>query len=110
MMLRLRKEKDFKNIIKNGRTIGNRFLILKFIENNLNAPRIGFVVSQKVSKSAVIRNKIKRKLRAIIRDEIKKIKEGYDLIFFSKKGIEGENFKELKESVNLLFKKAILLK
>ncbi len=39
-----------------------------------------------------------------------KIKSGYDLIFFSKKGSEEKEFSELKEAIKELLKKAKLLK
>lgn len=107
---RLKKRKDFEKVIAVKRFFEEEFLFLKKRENNLNYSRIGFVVSQKISKKAVIRNKIKRRLREIIRLNLLIIKEGYDIVFFTKKGIENKKFSELKEIVKKLLQKARLIK
>ncbi len=69
---RLRRKKDFEEIFKKGRSFKESFLVLKILKNNLKVSRFGFVVSQKVSKKAVVRNKIKRRLREIVGLNIKK--------------------------------------
>lgn len=103
------KSKDFKEMRKKGRFFNEPFLSLIKTENNLNQNRFGFVVSQKISKKAVIRNKIKRRLREIIRNNLDKIKKNYNVIFIAKKGIEEKEFKEIKEIIEQLLKRARLL-
>jgi len=49
--------------------------------NNLTTSRFGFVVSKRIDKRAVTRNRLKRMFRSSIEDMIKKIKPGYDLLF-----------------------------
>ena len=107
---RLRKKKEFEKVIKEGKGVREGFLVLKYLKNNLNLVRTGFVVSQKISKKAVIRNKVKRRLREIVRRNLEKLKPGYDLIFFTKKGIEEKDFWQIKEVVKELLKKAKLFK
>lgn len=46
--------------------------------------RFGFVISTKISKLAVVRNKIKRTMSEVVRKNIKKIKNGYDVVFLIK--------------------------
>ncbi len=106
---RLKKKKDFERVIKKGKFFRDDFLVLKKIKNDLPLTRVGFIVSQKVSKKAVLRNKVKRKLREVVRASLGKIKSGYDVIFFTRKGIEEKEFAELKNSVEGLLKKARLL-
>jgi ribonuclease P protein component len=105
----LKREKDFQRVIQKGRKIEKNFLVLKFFKNSLKTTRIGFVVSQKVSKKASSRNKIKRRLRAIIKINLPSLKPGYDLIFFTKKGIIEKNFWEIKEVVEQILKEAKLV-
>jgi ribonuclease P protein component len=107
---RLKKKKDFEKVIKKGKGARGDFLNLKFLTNNLKVVRVGFVVGQKISKKATVRNRVKRRLREVMRINLKKIKPGYDLIFFTRKGIEEKNFWEIKEIVEQLLKKAKLLK
>jgi ribonuclease P protein component len=64
---RLKKKKDFERVFSQGRNLKGDFLFFKTINNKLEDNRIGFIVSKKVSKKAVERNKIKRRLREILR-------------------------------------------
>lgn len=47
-------------ISKKGKTHKNTFFTIKVFSNNLNFSRFGVVISKKVGKTAVVRNKIKR--------------------------------------------------
>lgn len=103
---RLKKKKNFEKIFKKGKSFKSDFLIVKINENNLNRPRFGFVVSKKVSNKSVVRNKIKRRLREIVRERIKRIKNrGIDGIFIALPDIKKQNFKEIEKVVENLFKK-----
>ena len=101
---RLRKEKDFEKLFKKGKSFRNGFLILKIVQNNLEESRFGFIVSQKVSKKAALRNKIKRRIRAVARQNIKKIRKGIDVALIALPGLEKKNFLETKEILNALLK------
>lgn len=101
---RLTKKKDFERIYRKGKTIKNDFLVLKTAPNNLGVNRFVFVVSQKISKKAVIRNKIKRRLRELTRLNINKMGNGRDFIFVTLPGIEKKEFRQLKEIFKNLIK------
>ncbi len=105
---RLRKKKDFEAVLKNkqSQALAVSFLGVRFLENNLSKIRVGFVVSKKVSKKAVFRNKIKRQLREIVRPKIKNFQQGVDLIIFAKPEILGKDFAEIKKVVDIIFQKA----
>jgi len=107
---RLRKKKDFETIFKNGKTFKEGFLILKITNNNLETNRFGFIISQKVSKKATIRNRIKRRLREVVRLNIKEEgdnkKTGVDVALIMLPGIDKKDFSETKESLIKLFKRA----
>jgi ribonuclease P protein component len=108
---RLKKTKDFETVFKTGKSIRNSFLALKVTQNNLDISRFAFVISKKISKKAVVRNKIRRRLSATIEKEIKDIKKGFDFIFLTQSGIEKVDFLKTKESaVNLLEKANFFLK
>ena len=69
------------------------------------------MVSQKISKRAVIRNKVKRRLSDAIRAEIKNIKSGADVVFIALPGIEKKEFSEIKSTVeNTIIKAGLFLK
>ena len=105
---RLKKKKDIERVLRKGRGLKEDFLILKTIRNDLNQVRIGFIVSQRVSKKANIRNKVKRRLRELAKAKLKEIKTGRDIILIAVPGLEKKDFITLKENLNQIFKKANL--
>jgi len=96
---RLTKQKDFDNVWQTGRSIFNECLGIKISKNKLANSRFGFIVSAKISKKAVDRNRIKRRLRGIIKDNIKHIKSGYDVIVITQKAIINTEHKDIEDIV-----------
>ena len=109
---RIKKKKDFEAIFKKGVGFKNDTLILRVLKNDLGRERFGFIVSQKVSKKAVVRNKVRRRLVEIIKSELTNFQQNksiLDLVFISLSGIEKKEFAETKESVKNILRKAKLL-
>jgi ribonuclease P protein component len=107
---RIKKKKDFESIFRNSKSFKSSFFILKVLKNDLSVNRFGFVVSQKVSKKAVVRNKVKRRLVKAVKDNAGKIKSGIDLVFIALPGVENREFLEIKEVVNYVLVKSGLIK
>ena len=71
----LSKNEDFKNLLKNKK-ISNKYITLFFgtLENKDSKKlNISFVAKKKLISGAVKRNKIKRRLRNIMNEAVKKI-------------------------------------
>jgi ribonuclease P protein component len=107
---RLKKKKDFEKALSQGKNLKEGFLFLKIINNELENNRFGFIVSKKVSKKAIERNSIKRKLREIIRLSDLENREKIDGVFITLPSIIGKSFKEIKTEMISLLKKAGLIK
>lgn len=105
---RLKKKKGFDNVIKEGSYASEGFLVLKFRSNGLDLTRAGFVVSRKVAKKAVTRNKLKRQLREALRPELKEVRRGFDLVFFAKREITEKEFPDIQSIVRRLLERANL--
>ena len=105
---RLTRNKDFEAVSKQGKSLANSLLVLKWVKNDLSYSRFGIVVSLKIDKRATRRNKIKRRLREIIRSHLDCIKSGYDFLIIARNGIKDKKFKNLKSSFLKLLKKANL--
>jgi len=103
---RLKKKKDFERVFKEGQGFKQGFLYLKIKKNNLKSSRFGFIVSKKISPKATIRNKIKRRLRELVKTKLPEIKKGIDGIIITIPGLEATDFHELEKIVNKLFEKA----
>lgn len=110
---RLTKARDFNNIHQKGKFVGlsfgrqgEKFLAIKFLKNNLSVSRFGILVGEKVSKKATERNKVKRRIREVLRLKLKQIKPGFDVIVFTKKEIVAKTYQEIDEAVDRIFRKA----
>lgn len=81
----------------------NSVLVLLTKPNKGGESRFGFVVSKRVGK-AVVRNKIKRRLREIGR--VAKIKNGWDIVVIARKPATSTDFAETRECLLTLLRKA----
>lgn len=82
---RLKKKINFARVEIDGKMIQSRsFGMGVYNRKDDEASRFGFIISTKISKKAVIRNRIKRTMSDSIRKNIDKIKKGYDVVFLLK--------------------------
>lgn len=73
---------SLRYVYKNGQAVRGRLITLKHTSNpRRKTPRIAVVVSKKVYKRAVGRNKIRRRIYEAIRQELPDIVENQDLVF-----------------------------
>ena len=96
---RLRKDKDFDFVFKTGRVSYDKIMGVRAVINHCGVNRFGILVSNKISKKAVERNKIKRRIREAARANIDKIKKGFDIIIVSLPNIKEKTFKEISYSL-----------
>lgn len=96
-------------VYKRGRGIRQGALTLIYLPGKKSDYRLAVVVSKKVHKSAVVRNRIRRRLYEIIRDIKKQDGQAwpFDLVLtcFDEK-IAGQPAEELRSDVEKLLKKA----
>lgn len=98
---RLSKRADFTRLFKQKPIIG-KHLTIRLVDNNLNRPRIAVVVPNKISKMAVVRNKIKRQTREIMKQFLGRAQINKDFLIFFKKKPETKASIIKDELVNLL--------
>ena len=104
----LSKNEDFKSIIK-GRKISNKYLTIffkKISDKNDKNLNISFVAQKKIG-NAVKRNKIKRRLKNIMNDAIKKIKLNfqYSYLLIVKKNVLEDEYENIKKTLFIDFEK-----
>ena len=102
---RLKKNKHFNFIYKHGQGLKQGFLSLVFIKAKVRPFKVGFSVSTKIGK-AVVRNKIKRRMREAFGQIVKDVDRRYNYIFVARDGIQEANFDEIKTNIVKIVKKA----
>ena len=72
---------SLRAVYRRGQTVRGPMLSLKYSQRGPAKPfRAGIVVSRKVSKSAVVRNRIRRRLYEQVRQQLGQPKVSYDLV------------------------------
>jgi ribonuclease P protein component len=99
---RLTSSSLFQKIFEHGEFKENKFFVVIFMKNDLTHPRFGIVVSAKTFPLAVVRNSLKRKIRAILKNCVSLFKEGFDIVILTKKGVLDKPSLEIEEALNEL--------
>jgi len=93
----LRKKKEFDQVFASGHSFYSPILGIKAHKNKLELNRFGIIISTKISKKAVIRNRLRRQIREILRHSLPKTENNYDLVIIVLDKIIGKEFGEIKE-------------
>ncbi|PIS42814.1 MAG: ribonuclease P protein component [Candidatus Kerfeldbacteria bacterium CG08_land_8_20_14_0_20_40_16] len=113
---RLVKNKEFAEVYRKGRSAALPTLVLRLkkqgqeIKGRAVNSRFGFVVSGKIFKKIVLRNKLKRQLRSIIQGRLNRIPAGFDCVIIARSRINTRNYRQIEEDVDQLLQKSNLLK
>ena len=104
----LSKNQDFKNLLKE-RKISNKYLTIyfgKLSDKNNKKLNISFIAKKKLG-NAVNRNKIKRKLRNITNEAVKKLslKLNYSYLIIAKETILKNDYLDIKKTMFTEFNK-----
>ena len=105
----LRKDADFDNVYKRGKSVGDKYVVVFYIRNSMGINRTCFLASKKVGNS-VKRNRARRLMRESYRLFRDRLPEGYDIIIIARNTIAGRSFSEADRSIRRAFTRAGLLK
>ncbi len=123
---RLKRRQDFSLVYQKGRRRKSRHLSLVILRSQsagngklpvevapqpmpLFPTRIGISISQKVSKRAVVRNRIKRQIRAAIRSLLPNFSYGWNLVVVVQpQAVQCDYFQFLRELEQLLIDAEVL--
>ena len=103
---RLTGNKRFSEIHRDGSSAANRLLVIRFLANGLDQSRFGFMVSKRIG-NAVVRNRVKRRLREAVRQN--RVKAGWDAVFIARRGTEKAGYRELCQAAGNLLKRSHLV-
>ena len=103
---RLNKHGSFSYVYRHGKRIGEPDLVLIYTPSR--SARVGFSVSNKVGK-AVVRNKVKRRLRASVGEKLGRL-SGCQAIIVANTTAAGKDYATLDGEVDRLFRRAGLMR
>jgi ribonuclease P protein component len=95
---KLNKSSLYESLFRNGRRVNTKNFTVIFKENGLGYPRYGHVVSRRVSRSAVKRNRIKRVLREFFRHN-KSSLDSFDIVIIVKRDVSESHYSSIKEEL-----------
>ena len=98
----LKKNEDFKSLLK-GKKISNKYFTIffnKILNKDSNNLNVSFVAKKKIG-NAVKRNKIKRRLKNMTNDAIKKISINfnYSYLVIAKNKVLSDEYQNIKKTL-----------
>jgi ribonuclease P protein component len=101
----LRKNKQFQEVYRTGRSFANRLAVLYVLSSGTDARRIGFAAGKRLG-GAVVRNRVKRLLREVYRLHQAELIVGTDLILVGRQGILGASYEQVSVAVRDVLRRA----
>ncbi|MBR4640368.1 MAG: ribonuclease P protein component [Butyrivibrio sp.] len=93
----IKKNSEFQLVYKNGKSYGNKLLVMYALKNDLNRNRLGISAGKKVGNS-VVRHRIARLLRESFRLNDEKFHSGWDMVVVARPLARGKSFWEIESA------------
>lgn len=101
MATTLKKKRDFKRVFGLGTTIKGSFFSLHYVVGYGDKNQFAYIIPKKQVSKATIRNKIRRRLKELVRTaRTATIKKGIVGVFVVKSRAQKASAKEFKEEIN----------
>ena len=94
----LKKNNDFQNVYKNGKSYANKYLVMYVLENNTEKNRLGISISKKVGNS-VVRHRFARLVRESYRLHENIFNSGLDLVVVARKSASAAGYAEIESAL-----------
>ena len=102
---RLAKSKEIKDLAQKGKTFFLPQFIFKYYKKGQEPSQFAFVVSTKVDKRAVVRNKLTRRLKEAIKELLPQLENGYFVLIIAKKTALDLDFSQIKKQLTFALSK-----
>jgi len=104
-LFRISKSKEYNNTYKGGLKIPGKYLIAYVLINSLSINRFGIVASKKLG-NAVMRNRARRRIRAIAGGSTEQLQQGYDIVIIARQSMARADYNRLEKDFYTVMKKA----
>ncbi len=105
----LKKNSDFQNVYKNGKSLANKYLVMYVLKNNTNKNRLGISASKKIGNS-VVRHRFCRLVRESYRLHENIFNSGLDIVVVARKSASSVSYMEIESALLHLSKLHHILK
>ncbi len=93
----LKENSVFRRLYYKGASAGNRYLVVYCRRNGSKVSRLGLTVSTKLGK-AVVRNRMRRRLREVYRLHEQKLLPGFDIVIVARSAAVEADFAKLQSA------------
>ena len=97
----IRRKADFDALARLGRARSHRLLVLRSMRTDRSETRIGLSTPRALGGS-VQRNRVRRRLRARVRERLEAMGSGWDLLLIARSGAAAASHGELREALRSL--------
>ena len=80
----LRRNEEIQAVFKRGRSVSLPEIAFRFLPNGIKTVRVAILVGIKLSNKAAHRNRIRRRLRELVRLHLEKFPRGFDLLIIAR--------------------------
>lgn len=94
----LKKNKDFQEVYKTGKSFANRYLVMYVKENESQKNRLGISVSKKVGNS-IVRHRLARLIRESYRLNETEFSSGKDIIVVARVNAKDRGFHDIESAL-----------
>ncbi len=105
----LKKNRDFQNVYRSGKSYANRYLVMYVLKNDLSENRIGISVSKKVGNS-VVRHRLTRLIRESYRLHEEMFNSGLDIVVLARANAKSILYADMESALLHLAKLHKILK
>lgn len=88
-----------------GRTLRAKYFTIKISYNGILDSRVGIIVSKRVDKRAVVRNRVRRRIATIMYELLPGVQAGYDMLFIVNKELIILSQEDLIQEIKLALSK-----
>lgn len=100
----LKTNRDFERVFSRGKSAGHRDLVILARKGRAREFRVGFCISRKTG-NAVTRNKLRRRLKEIIREYKDQLRPRWEIVIVAKETSKDLTYQELRKLTGKLLTK-----
>ena len=107
---RITRREDFRRVRRDGESVRGRFLVLGYLpDESLEEPfRLGLVTTRKLG-NAVVRNRVRRRVRGIVQRLGERIRPGFWLVFIARNAAAEASTEQLEKEWKWMMHRGDLL-